>query len=317
MSSNFYFLFTFIILGSLTFAIKAEAAVVPTLNLNVVGNSAQITLTGDKNFDIELHYGPGASRVITLGKTDMSGNFNTPVSLDSYNIDCGNTAYVVINGQVSPTIPWVNPAATCSNNITYYAPIGSTNQPPLLTAFSVSSDNAGGQFMTTGTTLTLTFNTNQAISNPVLWVGNRQITLTGNNSGPYSGTYKLIGGEPSPLPVIMRFTNLNGYTNEAAVSLGKLSVVTPSVATPPASTSNAPVSTSNSKHVFTTLLKIDDTGSEVTELQKKLTALGFYSGPITGKFGGLTLAAVKALQKASGLDQAGHVGPGTRAVLNK
>ena len=45
----------------------------------------------------------------------------------------------------------------------------------------------------------------------------------------------------------------------------------------------------------------------MTQLQKRLTALGFYSGPITGTFGPLTEAAVKKLQKAHGLTQAGYV----------
>jgi murein L,D-transpeptidase YcbB/YkuD len=47
------------------------------------------------------------------------------------------------------------------------------------------------------------------------------------------------------------------------------------------------------------------------------TTLGFYTGPITGRFGSLTRAAVKAFQKARGLDQAGYVGPATRAALNR
>lgn len=68
---------------------------------------------------------------------------------------------------------------------------------------------------------------------------------------------------------------------------------------------------------FTLFLELDSTGKEVTELQKKLTALKFYSGPITGTFGSHTEAAVKKLQKANGLTAAGYVGPSTRAVLNK
>jgi peptidoglycan hydrolase-like protein with peptidoglycan-binding domain len=55
----------------------------------------------------------------------------------------------------------------------------------------------------------------------------------------------------------------------------------------------------------------------VRELQKKLTKLGFYNGPVTGTFGPLTKAAVKKLQKAHKLEQLGSVGPGTRKVLNK
>jgi len=57
-------------------------------------------------------------------------------------------------------------------------------------------------------------------------------------------------------------------------------------------------------------------GSDVTELQTRLTAEGVYSGPITGYFGPLTLAAVKKHQANNNLPQTGFVGPMTRTVLN-
>jgi hypothetical protein len=69
--------------------------------------------------------------------------------------------------------------------------------------------------------------------------------------------------------------------------------------------------------VFTKTLQVGSTGTEVTELQKRLTAEGVYSGPITGYFGPLTKKAVIAYQKKYGLEQVGIVGPKTRAMLNK
>ena len=47
-----------------------------------------------------------------------------------------------------------------------------------------------------------------------------------------------------------------------------------------------------------------------------LTALGFYSGPVTGFYGSLTETAVGQYQTAHGIDPAGYVGPSTRAALN-
>jgi N-acetylmuramoyl-L-alanine amidase len=58
------------------------------------------------------------------------------------------------------------------------------------------------------------------------------------------------------------------------------------------------------------------TGNAVTELQKRLTNEGVYSGPITGYFGPLTSAGVKAYQQKYGISQVGTVGPLTRAKLN-
>ncbi len=68
---------------------------------------------------------------------------------------------------------------------------------------------------------------------------------------------------------------------------------------------------------FNKNLKFGSKGNDVTELQKRLTAEGVYTGPITGYFGKLTREAVKKYQKANDLKVDGIVGPKTRAVLNK
>jgi peptidoglycan hydrolase-like protein with peptidoglycan-binding domain len=56
--------------------------------------------------------------------------------------------------------------------------------------------------------------------------------------------------------------------------------------------------------------------ADVTALQKVLVSAGFLSATPSGYFGTMTKAAVKAYQKAHGLDQVGNVGPKTRASLN-
>jgi peptidoglycan hydrolase-like protein with peptidoglycan-binding domain len=78
-----------------------------------------------------------------------------------------------------------------------------------------------------------------------------------------------------------------------------------------------PAGSTTSSYEFTTTLTIGSSGSEVTQLQTVLTQKGYYSGPITGYFGSLTAAGVKAFQKAKGLSQVGIVGPQTRAALNQ
>ena len=64
------------------------------------------------------------------------------------------------------------------------------------------------------------------------------------------------------------------------------------------------------------MLQYGSEGEDVTELQNRLTAEGVYSGPITGYFGPLTEAGVKAFQAKYDIEQAGVVGPLTRARLN-
>lgn len=69
-------------------------------------------------------------------------------------------------------------------------------------------------------------------------------------------------------------------------------------------------------YVFSNFLGIGSQGADVTALQQRLTKDGFYSGPITGRYGSLTEAAVKLYQGAHGIRKAGYVGPGTREALN-
>lgn len=65
-------------------------------------------------------------------------------------------------------------------------------------------------------------------------------------------------------------------------------------------------------------LKKGMTGCDVKALHEKLTALGFYKGPIDDGFGNLLEEAVKAFQKANPpLVVDGIVGPKTYAALNK
>jgi peptidoglycan hydrolase-like protein with peptidoglycan-binding domain len=60
------------------------------------------------------------------------------------------------------------------------------------------------------------------------------------------------------------------------------------------------------------LLKPGSSGEAVRALQLRLKELGYFSGTGTGHFGAVTLAAVKAFQKARGLAVDGIAGPKTR-----
>ncbi len=71
-----------------------------------------------------------------------------------------------------------------------------------------------------------------------------------------------------------------------------------------------------STYTFKRYLTFGSSGQEVTELQKRLTSEGVYSGPITGYFGPLTLKAVKAYQMKNNIQATGTVGPKTRGQLN-
>ncbi len=63
------------------------------------------------------------------------------------------------------------------------------------------------------------------------------------------------------------------------------------------------------------LLKSGSTGDLVTQLQTRLTALGYYHGKIDGQYGPGTKEAVARFQKVNGLDDDGVAGPDTSAAL--
>jgi peptidoglycan hydrolase-like protein with peptidoglycan-binding domain len=64
-----------------------------------------------------------------------------------------------------------------------------------------------------------------------------------------------------------------------------------------------------------TQLQLGNSGSAVTQLQNRLSALGFYKGPITGFYSELTEAAVRDFQRSRALSVNGIAGPTTLAAL--
>ncbi|MGF1537827.1 MAG: peptidoglycan-binding protein, partial [Elainellaceae cyanobacterium] len=65
------------------------------------------------------------------------------------------------------------------------------------------------------------------------------------------------------------------------------------------------------------LLERSEIGEAVTELQRRLTALGFYDGPIDGNYGPRTEAAVSRFQSENELVTDGIAGPATLAAIDR
>jgi peptidoglycan hydrolase-like protein with peptidoglycan-binding domain len=64
-------------------------------------------------------------------------------------------------------------------------------------------------------------------------------------------------------------------------------------------------------------LQLNQSGTEVSELQQQLAALGYYTGPISGMFDEATQAAVVGFQQAYGLRPDGIVGNATGTALRQ
>ncbi|OGN00771.1 MAG: hypothetical protein A3G51_03520 [Candidatus Yanofskybacteria bacterium RIFCSPLOWO2_12_FULL_43_11b] len=67
---------------------------------------------------------------------------------------------------------------------------------------------------------------------------------------------------------------------------------------------------------FSRYLRFGLQGEDVKSLQELLTREGVYTGPVTGYFGSLTLAGVKAYQTRYGIPATGYVGPLTLSSIN-
>ncbi|MGH8001813.1 MAG: peptidoglycan-binding domain-containing protein, partial [Brasilonema sp.] len=61
--------------------------------------------------------------------------------------------------------------------------------------------------------------------------------------------------------------------------------------------------------------QVGSTGAQVSSIQRCLSKLGYYNGPVTGKFASLTRDAVIRFQRANGLPTVGSVGPRTQQLL--
>jgi hypothetical protein len=256
----------------------------------------------------------GESMIISIygnGGYYVASNSNS-ASVEGY--ISGNTLVVAASQLGGTNITVCQDSSHCGSVYVYVDTAGTeTIVTPTLSNFTVSSR---GPFMKAGSLMTINFNTNIPVVNPYVVVNGQKLVTSGTGSGSYSASYTVTGSEPSLIPAQIHFADAQGNGADVVFNFGTAVTVQPTptpIVTLPTPT---PVPT-QTKFLFTKALYVNDKGTEVTELQKRLTAEGLYSGPITGTFGPLTEAAVKKFQTKNKLSPLGSVGPGTRAVLNK
>lgn len=263
-----------------------------------IGESQSVTVTGstaDSSFyistlnDAEIVYASLTGNILSIRGTKIGG---TNITVCQFGGTCGNVyAYV--------------PSSNANTQAAQAVASSTSSAVPGLSAFYIAS--SGANFLDRGAVLTIKFNTTIDVSRQSLKIAGHEVPATGAGSGPYAGSYTMTGVEPAPLPVSIDFSTAQGVSGHAYFTIGGTG---PTIAPTP-----SPVA--NSAQTFTNYLHSGSTNGEVSALQTLLKKLGVYDGPVTGKFGALTEAAVKKYQAKKGLQQLGVVGPATRVELNK
>lgn len=131
--------------------------------------------------------------------------------------------------------------------------------------------------------------------------------------GYFTGTPSGIFDEQTQMAV-MNFQRARGLSVDGIVGSATETALTGSAA-PVETTAATPTYTANPTP-NDGLMQMGDAGTEVSNLQTQLQALGYYSGPISGSFGSQTQAALIAFQQAQGLTADGIAGPQVTAALS-
>ena len=303
-------------------------------NATISGNSVIVNAVayGTTSITVCQSGGECGSLYVTVGSTSTGGQITfsqsnlTMTSGQNSNVTVYGTGpyYVSTNSNSSVAGAVINGSSVLINALSY----GTTNinvcqsggQCGIIYVNVTTSNNTtttGGTSFLLLSQYTPSISVGQTATVSIL-NGVSSVYTVGYNSNPNSVTTTLNGN-------ILTLTGIrNGYSviivcdtnndcSPVIASVGYSSVVIPSSL--PASSSSGST-TAISGYQFTQTLYLGSIGTEVSRLQERLTTEGVYSGPVNGRFGPLTQAAVKKYQTDHGITPTGNVGALTRAALN-
>ena len=145
----------------------------------------------------------------------------------------------------------------------------------------------------------------------------------GNDSAiPFSTGVPLPSQEPTPLPATPTPTVNDWVPSDSSHwedwSGGDLTVLPTPTPGPRSSPTPRPTAWQTSQDDYNTgypVLRMGSTGADVSDLQSRLSELGYYTGAVDGKFSTGTQAAVISFQNANGLSADGIAGRATQDKL--
>ena len=262
--------------------------------------------------------------------TDYTGNTTLALSQTNVSLIAGQNTTLSISGNGSYYVS--------NNSIPSVATVTINGNTALVTALAAGTDSvsicqsggvcaylsvsvSGNTSVVSGQAVLLGF----GVSSESLASGqNASVAITGGMGSYYIG----YNSNPSAVSALISGSalSLTGLqTNSVSIvvvcsnanSCGALPVIVGTVVSTAQPAVTTIVSPTHDGYVFTTYLAIGSNGNEVIELQKRLTASGYFTSPITGYFGPLTEHALRLFQGANGMAQVGYVGPITRGILNR
>ena len=300
---------------------------------SIIGNTLTVTGLYAGSTQISVCSSNGGCSLLYLtvsGGTSTNGS-QISLSQSTVSLTAGQNTTVSVYGNgsyylASNSNPSVANATLSGSNVTISGiSYGTTN---------LSICQSGGQCISIYVTVT-TSNTsttggtsflNISQSNPTMLAGQ---TSTVSVSGGSGSLYNVAYNSNSTIALASVSGNTlsiaglkNGYAvivvcdsvNDCAPVSVIVGVTSAPVTTPIVSSGSVPTPTTT--YQFNTNLSYGMTGTDVSELQKRLTSEGVYTGPINGRFGPLTEAAVKEYQTIHKLSPVGEVGILTRTLLN-
>lgn len=329
----------------------AASASISTLSASTVNVGSPVTLSvvpvdfvGLPTYAVSDSYSGTGASTVGSGNIDSNGNFSwTPQSSDvgSHTLtftvadSSGNNVTVqqVVTVNAQPAAVSVG-AISPSNSVTVGQPVSFAITTTGFTSPTYAvSDSMGG----TITDMNVDSNGNFTWTPTSSDVGTHVITITagdlyGHNAS--ATTTITVAAQATPAttttttatPTPTSTSALNAAQVSAIISLlqsfgvdqGTITNVSSilSGGQPVATNTTTTSSVVGDGYVFNNYLGVGSTGTDVTELQMRLEALGDFNQDPTGYYGSVTQAAVEQFQTANGIEAVGYVGPATRAALN-